>query len=267
MMPSMPLRNLLACLLLVTPWLPAPQALADTVLITGANSGIGLEFARQYAALGWRVIASHRHPEVPESLAKLAAAHPENVRVERMDVTDHGMIAEVAAKYRREPIDVLINNAAIVGALDHVEDQMFGKLDYALFDVFMRTNVAGPLKVSEAFLENVRSSRQKKIVAITSLAGSFQAAAVNRPGRIYYKASKAALNMAMTSVAAATRDAGIIVVSIHPGGVKVEKLARFDLPDFIEPKVSIASMIRVIDGLKPEQSGAFLNYTGERLPW
>ncbi len=186
----------------------------------------------------------------------LAAAHPETVTIERMDVMDHAMIDGVAKKYRGQPIDVLINNAGIVGALD-----------YALFDVFMRTNVAGPLKVSEAFLDNVKLSRQKKIIAITSLAGSFQAAATNRPGRIYYKTSKAALNMAMTTVVRATRASGVIVGIIHPAGVKVEKLEKFDLPDFIEPQVSISSMIRVIDGLKPEQSGAFPNYTGEPLPW
>jgi NAD(P)-dependent dehydrogenase (short-subunit alcohol dehydrogenase family) len=245
----------------------APASMAETVLITGSNSGIGLEFARQYAARGWRVIATHRQAAMPDSLAKLAASYRETVKVERMDVMDHAMIDGVAKKYRGQPIDVLINNAGIVGALDHVEDQMFGKLDYALFDVFMRTNVAGPLKVSEAFLDNVKQSRQKKIIAITSLAGSFQAAATNRPGRIFYKTSKAALNMAMTTVATATRESGIIVVSIHPGGVKVEKLEKFDLPDFIEPEVSISNMIRVIDALKPEQSGTLLNYTGEPLPW
>lgn len=245
----------------------SPAGRADTVLITGSNSGIGLEFARQYAARGWLVIATHRQTATPESLVKLAAAHPATVKIERMDVMDHVMIDGVAKKYRGQPIDVLINNAGIVGALDHVDDQMFGTLDYALFDVFMRTNVAGPLKVSEAFLDNVKRSGQKKIIAITSLAGSFQAAATNRPGRIYYKVSKAALNMAMTAVATATNDSGVIVVSIHPGGVRVEKLEKFDLPDFIEPEVSISSMIRVIDGLKPVQSGAFLNYTGAPLPW
>lgn len=245
----------------------APAGVADTVLITGSNSGIGLEFARQDAARGWLGIATHRHTATPESLAKLAVGYPDRVKIERLDVMDYAMIDEVAKKYRGQPIDVLINNAGVVGALDHVEDQMFGQLDYALFDVFMRTNVAGPLKVSEAFLDNVKRSRQKKIIAITSLAGSFQAAATNRPGRIYYKVSKAALNMAMTAVATATRDSGVIVVSIHPGGVRVEKLEKFDLPDFIEPEISISSMIRVIDGLKPAQSGAFLSYTGAPLPW
>ncbi len=245
----------------------APKLAADTVLITGANRGIGLEFARQYAALGWRVVATHRSEDQPASLVALQRRYPETVVVERLDVTDHAMIDALASRYRGQPVDVLINNAGLVGALEHVQDQMFGSLDYELLALFMLTNVAGPLKVSEAFFDNVRISEQKRIVAISSLAGSFQAAATNRPGRVHYKTSKAALNMAVTCIATATGDADIIAVAIHPGGVKVEKLAAFDLPGFIEPAESIASMIRVIDSLEPADSGTFLNYTGEPLPW
>ena len=131
----------------------------------------------------------------------------------------------------------------------------------------MHTNVRGPLKISEAFLEHVKSSKLKRIIMISSLAGSISSGPGKRPGRIYYKTSKAALNMAMTTISTATKDDGIIAVSLHPGGVKVEKLEGFDLPGFIEPEESISSMIRVIAELTPAQSGTFLDYTGKTLAW
>jgi NAD(P)-dependent dehydrogenase (short-subunit alcohol dehydrogenase family) len=242
-------------------------AQAETVLITGANRGIGLEFSKQYAAKGWTVIATHRRTETPASLNELLSGYPDTVKVERMDVTDLAMIDAVAQKYRGQPIDILINNAAIVGAISYNQQQIFGQLDHDLFDVFMRTNVRGPLKISEAFLKNIKSGTLKRIIMVSSLAGSISSGQGKRPGRIYYKTSKAALNMAMTTIATATRDDGIIVVALHPGGVKVEKLKEYDLPDFIEPEDSISSMVRVIAELTPAQSGAFLNYTGETLPW
>jgi NAD(P)-dependent dehydrogenase (short-subunit alcohol dehydrogenase family) len=242
-------------------------AQAETVLITGANRGVGLEFSKQYAAKGWTVIATHRRIETPDSLNEMLSAFPDTVIVERMDVTDLAMIDAVAKKYRGQPIDILINNAAIVGALSYTQQQIFGQLDHDLFDVFMRTNVRGPLKISEAFLKNVKSSTLKRIVMVSSLAGSISSGPGKRPGRIYYKTSKAALNMVTTTIATATKDDGIIVVALHPGGVKVEKLKEFDLPGFIEPEESIAGMIRVIANLTPAQSGAFLDYTGKTLPW
>ncbi|MBK6598838.1 MAG: SDR family oxidoreductase [Proteobacteria bacterium] len=240
---------------------------AATVLITGANRGIGLEFAKEYAALGWTVIATYRGQDLPGSLAELARQHPERVLAARMDVTDLGEIDRLAQQYRGKPIDVLINNAAIVGDLRDARPQQFGSLDHELFNTFMQTNVRGPLKVSEAFLENVASSERKVIVVISSLAGSFGAAAQNLPGRVYYKTSKAAVNMAMTSMAVATQARGITVVSIHPGGVKVEKLQDFDVPGFMQPEESVSSMIRVIGELQPSQTGSFLNFDGKVLPW
>ena len=240
---------------------------AETVLITGANRGIGLEFSKQYAAKGWTVIATHRRTETPDSLNELLSTYPDTVIIERMDVADLAMIDAVAQKHRGQPIDILINNAAIVGALSYMQQQIFGQLDHDLFDPFMHTNVRGPLKISEAFLKNVKSSTLKRIVMVSSLAGSISSGPGKRPGRIYYKTSKAALNMATTTIATATKDDGIIVVVLHPGGVKVEKLKEFDLPDFIEPEESISGMMRVIAELTPAQSGAFLDYKGKILPW
>src|SRR6187549_445298 len=132
-------------------------AAADTVLITGANSGLGLELVKQYAAKGWTVIATHRRDGVPESLQPVVAEHP-NVRVERMDVASIAEVQALAAKLAGTPIDVLINNAGIYSDRSACADeacrgedttQTFGNLDYELFDNIMAVNVRGPLLVSE----------------------------------------------------------------------------------------------------------------------
>ena len=133
----------------------------------------------------------------------------------------------------------------------------------------MRTNVRGPLKISEALLRErqVKHVETYRNGVFPGRDPSVRAKDKRSRARIYYKTSKAALNMAMTTIATATKDDGIIVVALHPGGVNVEKLKEYDFPHFIEPEESISSMVRVIAELTPAQSGAFLNYTGETLPW
>lgn len=256
--------SLLACFAL----LPAVQA--QTVLITGSNRGIGLEFARQYAARGWTVIATHRRDSTPDTLAALESQHPA-VRAERLDVTDHASIDALAGKLAGMPIDVLINNAGITGDFTKPEPQSLGTLDYDMAIRFFRTNALGALKASEAFLDNVAASDQKKIVAISSLAGSFGGESGGKGGIYWYRSSKAALNMMMVGVAADARRRGITAALLSPGTVKVEKVAemvdRMGMKGFIEPSESIAGMIAVIENLAPEDSGSFIRYNGERQPF
>ena len=241
-------------------------ASADTVLITGANRGIGLEFAKQYAAKGWNVIATRRSEQIPESIAALMSKY-DTVTTERLDVTNHTQIDALAEKLADVPIDLLINNAGITGNFLEPAPQSFGTLDFEAFDRFIQTNAVGALKVTEAFAPNVIASDGKKIVAITSLAGSFGTSAAGPPGALWYKTSKAALNMFMVNVAAALRDEGVAVALLSPGQVRVEKLAGFNSPQFIEPHVSIAGMIEVIDNLSVENTGTFIRYNGEPQPF
>ncbi len=243
------------------------NACAETVLITGANTGIGLEFAKQYAARGHEVITTHRRSKTPEFLATLKDTFPDLVIIERINVRDLGMIDAIAAKYRDKPIDILINNAAIVADLTDPTPQIFGSLDFPLFNVFMETNVRGPLKMSEAFYESVKSSQMKRVVMISSLAGSLAEPPTRLPGRVYYKTSKAALNMAMITIARASKDDGVLAVALNPGGVKVEKLANFNVPGFMEPAESVLGMMKVIDNLTPEQSGLFIDWKGRVQQW
>jgi NAD(P)-dependent dehydrogenase (short-subunit alcohol dehydrogenase family) len=256
--------------------LASGHVLADTVLITGANQGIGLEFAKQYAARGWTVIATHRRTTTPEELATLAAKYPK-VRVERMDVTDAAQIEALGAKLKGVPIDILLSNAGLVRT-DPVEkvggntNQMFGTLDYELLDDFIHTNVAGPLKISETFIANVKASKQKKIVAISSAAASvsvppFMPNGSPVPDHYWYRISKAALNSAMRLLSAQFKNDGVTVVMFHPGGVQVESFGNVKLPGFVPPEEAIGKMIRTIDGLTVKDSGRFLDNDGKDHPW
>ncbi len=249
---------------------------AETVLITGANQGIGLEFAKQYAARGWTVIATHRRSTAPEELTTLAAKYPK-VRIERMDVTDPAQIEALGAKLKGVPIDVLLSNAGLVRTdpLDKPggnTNQIFGTLDYKLLDDFIHTNVAGPLKIAETFIENVKASRQKKIVAISSAAGSvsvppFMPNGSPVPDHYWYRISKAALNSAMRLLSAQFKNDGVTVVMFHPGGVQVESFGDMKIAGFVPPEEAIGKMIKTIDGLSIKDSGRFLDNDGKDHPW
>jgi NAD(P)-dependent dehydrogenase (short-subunit alcohol dehydrogenase family) len=252
----------------------ALPALADTVLITGANSGLGLELARQYAEKDWTVIATHRRSSAPESLAALAAKHPK-VRVERMDVSSMDEVRALAAKLEGVPIDVLINNAGIYSDRSDcatescrgvADTQTFGNLDYALLDNVMAVNVRGPLIVSESFIGHIRASKQKKIVAISSTNGSVSQPLPGSHG-IAYRASKAALNRAMQLVAVHLKDEGVVVLMLHPGSVLTERQADFTIPGMIEMPPSVAGMIEQIGKATIEDTGRFIQYDGTTAPW
>jgi NAD(P)-dependent dehydrogenase (short-subunit alcohol dehydrogenase family) len=253
-----------------------------TVLITGSSRGIGLEFARQFAARGWRVIATCREPATATALAALAAQHA-NLVVERLDITDGDEVAALAARYRGQPIDLLVNNAAHLGPR---LEQELGGLDWAQFGESYDTNAVGPLRVTRAFLDNVAASRGKRILTLSSAAGSL-AALTAAPVQFYqYRASKAALNMLMRGVALDVAGRGILVGIVNPGLVDTRGIMKLrpgdPVPDefvpvmplvrsgalkLITPAESVTAMIGLMERLTPQQSGTFLNYDGTPMPW
>ncbi len=243
------------------------QSERPTVLITGSNRGIGFAFARQYAEKGWTVIATARSPDAAEALQALAAEHP-NVVVERLDVTDHAAIEALAKKYRDRPIDVLINNAGVLGA---PEDQTLDGLDFDTFEQVMAVNVYGPLKVSQAFLEHVAVSEQKKIVVITSPGGSLAYAAESSSGGFYfYMISKTGVNMAMLTLQADVRDRGIKVGIFSPGLVNTRMLQQTGYRGRrrpIEPETSVAALIERIEELTAENAATHIAYDGRTIRW
>jgi NAD(P)-dependent dehydrogenase (short-subunit alcohol dehydrogenase family) len=265
----------LAALLITLAASLAQRASADTVLITGANSGIGLEFVKQYAAKGWTVIATHRRSGVPDSLAAVIKDH-KNVRVERLDVTSADDLKALTTKLAGEPIDLLINNAGVYNDRSGCHDddcigdwstQNFGQLHYDLLDTIMAVNVKGPLMVSEALLPNVKASKRKTIIAISSTNGSLTDQLAGA-GAIFYRASKAALNRAMQLVARAEQKDGVTVVMLHPGAVVTERQAYLEgFKGMIEMPFSVTHMIETIDKLTIADTGKFLNYDGTTAPW
>lgn len=257
-----------AALLIVVPAANAQRTSAaaqqPTVLITGSNRGIGLEFVRQYAEKGWHVIATTRRPGQADQLQRLAKEHT-NIAIELLDVTDGNHLAALAQKYRDQPIDVLINNAGVSGDFQG-PGQRFGTLDYTTADTFMSVNAIGPLRVTEALYENIKAGQQKKIVAITALLGVHSFEYGNFDGAYWYKVSKAAMNAAMYNLAREALKDGVTVALITPGEVAVEKVENPG-PRSISPQVSISGMIDVIANLTPEDAGAIIRYNGKRYPF
>lgn len=242
---------------------------APTVLITGSNRGIGLELARQYAARGWNVIATSRHSGNDPALAALhviASEHPQVV-LERLDVTDTAGIRSLARKYRDQPIDVLINNAANVKktfAADLADArEPFEKIDFDKARRDFDVNALGPMRVAQAFMPNVEHSKQKKVISLTSLAGSFGRPL---PGAIAmnYGASKAALNKYMTLLAIAMRPKGVIVALVEP----IFVASKADLVNVKGPaSVSnqVRRLIRVIDTMTMASAGKITNFSTGKI--
>lgn len=235
-----------------------------TVLITGANRGIGFEFARQYARDGWQVVAACRDPARAGSLHQLAAAHPA-IRIERLEVTDWPGVAALAERLKHSAVDVLIDNAGIASGAGHREDgaQIFGGIDPEAWDRVLRVNTIAPLMVAQAFLPQIMAGKERKIVMISSMMGSI-AACTGTGAVIAYRSSKAALNMAMRCAALALQDAGITVVSLHPGWVRTDMGGK---DAEIDAETSVTGMRRLIAALSPADSGRFLGYDGREWPW
>ena len=235
-----------------------------TLLITGANRGLGLEFATQYAADGWDVIACCRTPADADDLKAVAGDHP-NVTIEALDVCDHAAIDALGEKYRGRPIDVLLNNAGIIGPIpiaEHVERQQFGKMDYGIWQDVMRTNTFGPLKMAEVFVDQVAASEQKKIVNISSQTSSM--AEMSVPA-IAYASSKTALNRAMTTVAGELKERGITVALFCPGYAKT----RMDAFGYamVEVADSVSELRPRIAALTLDDAGSFTRYDGKPIAW
>ena len=241
----------------------AEEAERPTALITGANRGIGFEFAGQLAAAGWRVIATTRNPEAAKPLQQLAADNP-HLFIEQLDVTEPAQISALADQYAGQPIDLLLLNAA-KGPAQPTATAPLTRQDFDVSEVYFATNAVGPMRVTQAFWENVRASNRKQVVALSSDSGSFVAGS-QLPILYHYKASKAALNMFMHTLSFEARKRGVTVVMLHPGMVATgPETAR--LPNAMATRDSVRQMLEVIDALTPEDNGRFLDYRGASMPW
>ena len=250
---------LLLALLVSTLFVAQPEAKADessaeddhTVLVTGANRGLGLEFARQYREAGWQVIGTARKPDQAGELEALG------VRVVQLDVADQDSVDQMAAELADQPIDLLINNAGIFPRV--------GKIDEIDFDDYGRTlavNTVGPVRVTRALLPNLRQGQLKIIAGLSSNLGSI---AENERGNFYgYRESKAALNMFTKTLAAELGPEGFICIVLTPGWVQTD-MGGPNAP--LQPADSISGMKAVLDKLTPADNGSFWSYDGSQMPW
>lgn len=228
-----------------------------TVLLTGASRGIGFEFARQYSAEGWRVLATCRRPEAPGQLGALAERSGGLVSVHRLDVASGEQIGTLAGELSDLDLDLLINNAGI-----YPESHALGRIDYEAWVQAFRVNTLAPVRMVEAFLPALLRTRSPLIVNITSKMGSI---ADNTSGGSYaYRTSKTALNMAGVNLAHDLRDRGVTVLTLHPGWVATE-MGGGSAPLSVEESVS--GMRRVIAAAGAEHTGRFLGYDGAEIPW
>ena len=228
----------------------------SSIMITSANRGLGLEFARQYAVDGWRIFAACRNPDAADDLHELTRIGA--VSVFPMDVTDLSSVRRAAASLNGEPIDVLLNSAGIIGK----PGQRTGHIDYESWEQVLNVNTLGPLRVTEAFVEHVARSERKLIVTITSGLGSLTDNTSG--GSIPYRSSKAAVNMAMRSAAIDLAPRGIACVLVNPGWVKTE-MGGPGAP--LTPSESVAALKSLIATFGLAHSGKFFHYDGREYAW
>jgi len=229
-----------------------------SALITGANRGLGFEFARQYSADGWEVYAACRDPESASELRRLADTSGHKLQILALDVTDPYSVKTAAAELDGQVIDLLLNNAGVGGA----RGQTIGNIDYAAWAKVLDANTMGPMRISEAFVDHVARSERKLIVTLTSGMGSI--ADNTSGGSIAYRSSKAALNMVMRSLAIDLAPHGISCVVVNPGWV----LTDMGGPDAtLSTTESVTMLRRLIETLGPAQSGRFFNYDGREYAW
>lgn len=223
-----------------------------TILITGANRGIGLGLAKAYAADGWQVIACCRKPAEATDLRAVP-----KVEVHALEVVSAESIAALKRELNGRPIDVLLNNAGTHG--DRVN---FGQTDPELWLRIFAVNTIAPIQIMAALLDNIAASDRKKVVSISSKVGSIGSGPSG--GNYAYRTSKTALNMAMVNAAHEVKGRGVAVAVVHPGWVQTD-MGGTSAPVTIDQ--SIAGLRQVIAKVNLSETGRFYNYTGEELPW
>jgi NAD(P)-dependent dehydrogenase (short-subunit alcohol dehydrogenase family) len=225
-----------------------------TVLITGASRGLGLEFARQYADDGWRVLATCREPEKAEALAALAG----EVVIAPLDVGVRASVEAAARRFEGEAVDLLLLNAGI----HPQKDARLGDLDDDLWAEELRINVIAQLRVAASFADHVARSERRLIIAMSSQAGSLSIQ--RRADNYAYRSGKAALNAALRTLALETEPRGVAVVAIGPGYTRTD-MGGPDAPHGVED--SVARVRRVIEGLGIADTARFLSRDGDDIPW
>ncbi|HEY5972862.1 MAG TPA: SDR family oxidoreductase [Pseudoxanthomonas sp.] len=235
------------------------HASAKRCLVTGANRGLGLEFVRQLLARGDRVIAACRHPGKATALSTLASEYPGRIHVVPLDVADPkshaALVHELPLLTDGEPLDLLVNNAGVLRG-----GERYGTVQAGDLEASFRTHALGPFLLTQALSAQLADGA--RVANISSEVGSI---ALRQEFRTpSYAIGKAAQNMATSLLAQALAPRGIVVVALHPGWVRTDMGGE---QASLSPRESVAGLLRVIDGLSAQDSGAFLDWQGQTLPW
>ncbi|MES2625662.1 MAG: SDR family oxidoreductase [Pseudomonadota bacterium] len=228
----------------------------ETIVITGANRGIGLELTRIYLAAGNRVIAGCRDPQAAAALAALAST--QELEVLKLDVADDASVAAFGARLGTDAVDVLINNAGIMGG----DKQDVTNMDYAAWLHTFNVNTLGPFRVATALLSNLKLATRPRIITLSSQMGAF--GLQMGTGSYAYRSSKSAVSKVMQVLAAELKGDNIIVCPVHPGWVKTDMGGTHAT---IEATDSAGGLIRFIEKLTMEQSGRFWTWEGKEHTW
>lgn len=227
----------------------------NTLFITGANRGIGLEYVKQYAEEGWRVLASCRNPADASELQALANTHA-NIELHAIDIANFDQIEALGRKLIDQPIQLLINNAGIY------PESSFRTIDYTKWMEAFKVNAMSTLKLAEVFIPHLVKAGNAKLVAMTSKMGSIDD---NTSGGEYiYRSSKTALNMVMKSLSIDLNKYGVSVAVLHPGWVRTDMGGPNGL---IDAKTSVQGLRKVIGMLSLDNSGKFYAYDGKEIAW
>ena len=235
----------------------------STWLVTGANRGIGLEFARQLAAAGETVIGTARDPDGAQELAALASVHP-HVRIEALDLEDRASVSALAQRLSGMAIDVLLNNAGLYGgSWDNASHrQSHDSMDYDLWEQIMRVNVMAPFQLVHELRPNLEAGQRKLVINMSSDLGSI---ANNAQGQSYaYRSSKAALNMVTKGLSVELAPLGFTVISMAPGWTQTDlggTSAQWPVEE------SVANQRKVIAGITTQDNGRFVDLLGRNVPW
>lgn len=227
----------------------------ETILITGANRGIGLELTKRFLAAGNKVIATCRHPEHYPELVDFA--NSPSLAVCPLEVTDNRSVNHLCSELGEQTIDVLINNAGIMGG----NHQSIDDMDYSAWIEAFEVNTIAPFRLITALQDNLQRSKRPRAVTLSSQMGS-----LNRKskGSFAYRSSKAAVNKVMQVMSMELEAMGIVVCPVHPGWVRTDMGG--DAAD-ISVEESGAGLIKLIDSLTMAHSGRFWTWQGEEHPW
>ena len=228
-----------------------------TILVIGANRGLGLGFVERYLESGDDVIATYRNEDSSFDLIKMSNERS-NLKLLQLDVSSNKSLNSFAENLGNLPIDIFINNAGVYGP----RNSSFGNVDEENWMPAIKVNAIAPILITQLIIKNIRSGADKKLIYITSKMGSIDD---NKGGGAYvYRSSKTALNAVVKSLSVDLENEGIIVALIHPGWVKTDMGGPNAL---IDKDMSVSGMIKVISNLDISSTGNFYNYDGSIIPW